>query len=460
MPPSETLIERTLSNLADAWRDIAQSAARTVGRNGGKWDAVRASAEPEALKAFMTECLEARGGEVSARARAADLGRVYLTLDDTGRARFLGMLAGEFAADHAAVDAAIAVVQAAGGEAARQHAEADLRRALLPPWQRLLTGFNALPEGVKFLVDLRADIIRLGKGDAALGRLETDLKDLLASWFDIGFLDLKRITWDAPAALLEKLIAYEAVHEIRSWSDLKNRLASDRRCFAFFHPSMPDEPLVFVEVALTRAVPGSIQAVLAPERERVAPGEATTAVFYSISNSQEGLKGVSFGAFLIKQVAEDLAHALPKLETFVTLSPVPGLARWLAAEAARDPDLPAARAMALIEADGWRADPKREAELKVLLLPLAASYCLDARRGDGQPTGPVARFHLGNGASLLDIHWMGDTSEKGLAQSFGIMVNYHYDLDKIEENHEAYATTGKVTASRKVRNLAATARKG
>jgi len=183
-------------------------------------------------------------------------------------------------------------------------------------------------------------------------------------------------------------------------------------------------------------------------------------VFYSISNCQEGLKGVSFGAFLIKQVAEDLAHALPKLDTFVTLSPVPGLSRWLAAEAKRDPDLPAARALDLFRSAGWRDEPKREADLKALLLPLAARYFVDARRGDGQPPDPVARFHLGNGASLLDMHWMGDTSEKGLAQSFGIMVNYRYDLDKIEEQHEAYATGGKVTTSRKIRNLAATARKG
>jgi malonyl-CoA decarboxylase len=232
---------------------------------------------------------------------------------------------------------------------------------------------------------------------------------------------------------------------------------------------MPDEPLVFVEVALTRAVPGSIQAVLAPEREPVTPGEATTAVFYSISNCQEGLRGVSFGAFLIKQVAEDLAHALPKLDTFVTLSPAPGLARWLAAEANRDPDLPAARAIALVEAGDWREDAKREADLTALLLPLAARYFIDARRpakqgpdnqGGTQPLDPVARFHLGNGASLLDIHWMGDTSDKGLAQSFGIMVNYLYDLDRIEEHHEAYATEGKVAASRKIRNLAAAARKG
>ena len=251
------------------------------------------------------------------------------------------------------------------------------------------------------------------------------------------------------------------MHQIDSWEELRRRVEPpDRRCFAFFHPSMPDEPLVFVEVALTREVPGSIGAVLTPERNRVSPRDATTAVFYSISNCQVGLRGISFGAFLIKQVASDLARDLPKLETFVTLSPVPGFARWLAEEARRDPDLPAARALALIEAGEWRESEKREAELKNLILPLAAQYLLQAKRRDGQPVDPVARFHLGNGASLMDIHWMGDTSEKGLAQAHGVMVNYLYDLDRIEENHEAYVAEGKVASSRRVRGLAGAARKG
>jgi malonyl-CoA decarboxylase len=306
------------------------------------------------------------------------------------------------------------------------------------------------------------------RDEPEFARIDADFRQLLGSWFNRGFLVLRPIDWNTPAAILEKITAYEAVHEIDSWEELRRRVdPEDRRCFAFFHPSMPDEPLVFVEVALTRAVPGSIQAVLAPERDRVAPSQATTAVFYSISNCQAGLKGVSFGAFLIKQVAEDLAQALPKLETFVTLSPAPGFSRWLADEARRDPDLPAARAMVLASAaatdNDWRNDPKRATDLEALLLPLAARYFLDAKQpdksGNGQPPDPVARFHLGNGATLLDIHWLGDTSGKGLSQSFGIMVNYLYDLDKIEENHEAYATTGKVSASRKVRNLAATARK-
>jgi malonyl-CoA decarboxylase len=325
----------------------------------------------------------------------------------------------------------------------------------------LFRRLNLAPGGTQRLVAMRADLLDMLRDEPEFSRIDSDFRHLLSSWFNRGFLVMRHIDWHTPAAVLEKIIAYEAVHEIDSWEELRRRVGTDdRRCFAFFHPSMPNEPLVFVEVALTRAVPGSIQALLAPERERIAPRQATTAVFYSISNCQDGLKGVSFGAFLIKQVAEDLVQALPKLETFVTLSPAPGLSLWLAAEAKRDPDLPAARAMALINSNDWRDDPKRAADLEALLVPLAAQYFIDAKRGDGQPPDPVARFHLGNGARLLDIHWLGDTSEKGLAQSFGIMVNYLYDLDKIEENHEAYATTGKVTASRKLRNLAATARKG
>ena len=411
---------------------------------------------PEALAGHCADLLSSKG-EATGVALAARILEGYDGLDGEGRRAFFQTLAADYDPDPEAV------LAAAGRYAAERSSQA--LAALLgitePRRQELFRRLNLAPDGTRRLVAMRADLLRMLGDEPEFVRIDADFRHLLGSWFNRGFLVMHPVDWNTPAVILEKIIAYEAVHEIDSWEELRRRVVpEDRRCFAFFHPSMPDEPLVFVEVALTKEIPGSIQAVLAPERERVAPGEATTAVFYSISNCQEGLKGVSFGAFLIKQVAEDLAHALPKLDTFVTLSPVPGLARWLAGEAKRDPDLPAARAMALISTEGWRDDPKREADLKALLLPLAARYFVDARRGDGQPPGPVARFHLGNGASLLDIHWLGDTSEKGLAQSFGIMVNYLYDLDRIEEHHEAYATEGKVTASRKVRNLAATARKG
>ncbi len=411
---------------------------------------------PEALAGHCADLLSSKG-EATGVALAARILEGYDHLDAEGHRAFFQTLAADYDPDPEAVqDAALRYAAERSSQAL-----AALLTVAEPRRQEVLRRLNLAPGGTRRLVAMRADLLGLLGDEPELARIDADFLHMFGSWFNRGFLVMHHIDWNTPAVILEKITAYEAVHEIDSWEELRRRVVpEDRRCFAFFHPSMPDEPLVFVEVALTRAVPGSIQAVLAPERDRVAPGEATTAVFYSISNCQQGLKGVSFGAFLIKQVAEDLAHALPKLDTFVTLSPVPDLSRWLGGEAKRDPDLPAARALDLLRSEGWRDDAKREADLKALLLPLAARYFIDARRGDGQPPDPVARFHLGNGAKLLDIHWMGDTSGKGLAQSFGIMVNYLYDLDKIEEHHEAYATEGKVTASRKIRNLAATARKG
>ncbi len=415
---------------------------------------------PEALAGHCADLLSSKG-EATGVALAARILEGYDQLDAEGRRAFFQSITADYDPDPEAVKAAAERYAAERSSPAL----AALGAVAEPRRHELFRRLNLAPGGTQRLVAMRADLLGMLPDEPEFARIDADFRHLLGSWFNRGFLVMRPIDWNTPAVILEKIIAYEAVHEIDSWEELRRRIVpEDRRCFAFFHPSMPDEPLVFVEVALTRAVPGSIQAVLAPEREPVTPGQATTAVFYSISNCQAGLKGVSFGAFLIKQVAEDLAHALPKLDSFVTLSPVPDLSRWLGAEAKRDPDLPAARALALFRSEGWRDDPKREADLKALLLPLAARYFVDARRpnkqGIDQPPDPVARFHLGNGAMLLDIHWMGDTSDKGLAQSFGIMVNYLYDLDKIEEHHEAYAAGGKVIASRKVRNLAATARKG
>jgi malonyl-CoA decarboxylase len=413
-------------------------------------------ATPEALVRHCADLLSSKG-EATGMALAARILGAYDRLDKAGRRAFFQSLAADYDPD------AQAVTAAAARYAAEQSSAALASLAAVTETRRheLFRRLNLAPGGTGRLVSMRADLLTMLREDPELARIDADFRHLLGSWFNRGFLVMRPIDWNTPAAILEKIIAYEAVHEIDSWDELRRRVEpEDRRCFAFFHPSMPNEPLVFVEVALTTAIPGSIQELLVPERDQVAPRQATTAVFYSISNCQIGLKGVSFGAFLIKQVAEDLAQALPKLETFVTLSPAPGLAQWLADETKRDPDLPAARVYALLSADDWRDNPKRWPDLEALLMPLAAEYFTAAKRGDGQPPDPVARFHLGNGAQLLDIHWLGDTSEKGLAQSFGVMVNYLYDLDKIEENHEAYATLGKVNASRKVRNLAATARKG
>ena len=469
---SESFFERALANLSGAWRDVAASAARTVGLSPA--DSIPKN--PDAWRKLMTECLEARGGEVSARLRAAALGKTYLELDGEERRLFLEILARDFATESAKVEEQIAAYHAADDPDNRLAAEEALRRALVPPRVRLLTQFNALPEGVKFLTDLRADLFAFSAEDPYLGGLERDLRDLLESWFDMGFLDLQRITWDSPASLLEKLIAYEAVHEIRSWDDLRNRLDSDRRLYALFHPRMPEEPLAFVEVALVRGMADSIQHLLDETVPPVAPSAIDTAIFYSISNTQKGLRGISFGDYLIKRVVQQLAHDLPQIKTFATLSPVPGFAAWLQrdgesaiAALLSDDEQGGVKALggsddvreallAVLAKDDWCQDPVTETALKGPLLRLCTRYFLERRQG-GEPIDPVARFHLKNGARLERINWLGDTSPNGLQQSAGLMVNYRYVVDDLEKNHEAYMQRGEITMGSDVRSLAKSVRR-
>jgi malonyl-CoA decarboxylase len=462
------VFDRTLANLRRAWREIALSAR--AARSG--------TPRPELpeddvgrLRLQMVNCLDGRGGEVTARARAAELGRSYLALNAAGRERFLRLLAVEFETDHVAVDAACAALQAAADAAARHAGERNLRAALTPPRVTLLRQFNALPEGVKFLVDRRAELHALANGDGALRDLADDLRDILADWFDIGFLELRRISWDSPASLLEKLIAYEAVHEIRGWTDLKNRLEADRRCFAFFHPRMPDEPLIFVEVALVAGIAGDIHALLDEAAPIGDPQTADTAIFYSISNCQQGLVGISFGDFLIKRVVDALASELPRLKAFATLSPLPGFRAWLGAQAARGGLLVAGEARAvqglggladddadqlllrLLDRPDWHADARTAVVLREPLLRLCARYLLQARAPSGRALDPVAHFHLTNGARVERLDWLGDVSAKGLQQSAGLMVNYLYRQGDIEANHEAYRDEGRVAAASAVRGL-------
>ena len=464
----EGVFDRTLTNLRSAWRDIALSARGVLAR----------SPRPELsdddlgrLRQQMLNCLDGRGGEVTARARAADLGRTYLSLDASGRERFLRLLAGEFDVDRARIDHCCAALAAALGPVERADAERDLRHALEPPRITLLRQFNALPEGVKFLVDRRAELLDLGRRDPLLRGLEEDLKRLLGNWFDIGFLELKRIGWESPAALLEKLMAYEAVHAIRSWTDLKNRLEADRRCFAFFHPRMPDEPLIFVEVALVAGMASDVNALLDEAAPVGDPQAADTAIFYSISNCQHGLAGISFGDFLIKRVVDALASDLPRLKVFATLSLLPGFRAWLDQQRERAPDgllLPAERnaiealgdgigerdVPALLDRPDWHSEPQLAAALREPLLRLCARYLLRERIQSGRALDPVAHFHLSNGARVERLNWLGDVSEKGLQQSAGIMVNYLYRLADIEANHEAYRGEGRVAASGALRALA------
>jgi malonyl-CoA decarboxylase len=463
----EGVFDRTLSNLRTAWRDIALS-ARGVLNRGPRPDLI---ADDGQLRLQMLQCLDGRGGEVTARARAAELGRTYLLLDDRGRERFWQILAGEFDVDHAAVDRCCAALAAASAPAERDAAERALRTALDAPRVTLMRQFNALPEGVKFLVDRRAELMGFGASEPLLHGVEEDLKRLLANWFDIGFLELKRISWESSAALLEKLMVYEAVHEIRSWNDLKNRLEADRRCFAFFHPRMPDEPLIFVEVALVTGMAGDIHALLDEAAPIGDPKAADTAIFYSISNCQRGLAGISFGDFLIKRVVDALAGELPRLKVFATLSPAPGFRAWLDRQAdttPRDLLLPAERATlealdpdggepdlrALLDRPEWFADAALATALREPLLRLCAHYLLHERRAAGRARDPVAHFHLSNGARVERLNWLGDTSEKGLQQSAGIMVNYLYRSADIEANHEAYRGEGRVAASSAIRSLA------
>lgn len=465
---SPRLIDKTLGNIRRAWKDLT-GAARV--KLTGTVRADLPEDDWEVLKRQINACLEGRGGQVSARARAADLGRTYLSLNAEGRRRFLALLAHDYAVNKETLATAVAtwtdLMQSPKAElsefdALYRAALAALRDALTPPRVRLLAQFNTLPEGVKFLVDMRAELIMLARKDSALKGLDDDLKNLLASWFDIGFLDLRCITWDAPASLLEKLARYEAVHVVKSWSDIKNRLAPDRRCYAFFHPQMPDEPIIYVWVALVKGMAANVQALLDVNAPTGDPDEADSAIFYSISNAQAGLAGVSFGSFLIKRVVDALESDFKNLKTFATLSPIPGFCAWLEQrinEEGMDLLLPSERRelLAAVDDEGdvlkafqdariWYREPSVENSVRESLMRLCAHYLMEAKQGQ-YARDRVAHFHLSNGARIERINWRGDVSQKGLSQSAGMMINYLYKSGDIERNHEAYTGDGKIRAS-------------
>lgn len=453
-PQRETFLNRALDRVRRTWRDVRDGAVAIA--SGGDIGADLPAARLEAVRRQIADCIGGPGGEFAARARAADLGHLYLSFDDTGRRRFLTLLAERFATDGDAMTVGVDAWREAGTVEARVNAERRMKEALTPPRLRLLRQFNALPQGVKFLVDLRADLLGVRDMSPQLAALDDDLRELLESWFDLGFLDLRQITWQSPAALLEKLIAYEAVHEIKSWEDLRNRLESDRRCFALFHPRMPDEPLAFVEVALVRGLAGDVQALLDRDAPTGDPKTADTAIFYSISNTQRGLQGVSFGEHLIKKAAEALAHDVPGLKQFATLSPVPGFRRWLDKAAIE-------HAGAIFQQPGdadryqslqslARSDVADTAGTRDFVQRMAGWYFAQRNR-QNQPIDPVARFHLRNGARLERFNWPADRSANGWAQSYGLMVNYLYNLNRVEANHESYMRDGTVVVSRSLREL-------
>lgn len=396
--------------------------------------------------ADLCRALLATGGEASAIAFAADVLEGYQALDMDARREFFELLADEFDLETDRLQTAVS----AYAENATPPLLAELITAAEPERQELFRRLNTAPGGTAALVKMRADLLAFIKQDSNLKRVDADLRHLLTSWFNRGFLLLESIDWHSSADILEKVIAYESVHEIHSWDELRRRLQpDDRRCFAFFHPAMPDEPLIFVEIALTKGVPSSIQELLDPEREKLSAASADTAVFYSISNCQLGLAGISFGNFLIKQVAADLREALPNLSTFVTLSPVPGLMRWMKNQDDENSlEHTLCAALENIAPQGDSLEP-----LNPALQYISAKYFLEKSRPDGKPIDPVARFHLGNGAQLYRINPSADLSENGMRQSAGIMVNYLYDLSAVEGRHEAYARSGKVDAADKVRAL-------
>ena len=455
MSEAAGLLDRALSRISAVWRDMASSV-------GGEDD--------QPFEAQMRACLDGKGGEVSARNRAAKLAQAYQGLDEPGRVDFLRVLAG-FDADQDAVAKAYKGVTAAGDAMARASATAELRRALEPPRVKLLTQFTTIPDGPKFLVHLRAFLMKHRGTDKRLAALESDLRRLLGAWFDIGFLEMHRIDWNSPAALLEKLVEYEAVHAIASWRDLKNRLDSDRRCYAFFHPRMPGEPLIFVEIALVRGLSDSVQGLLDEDAPVQDAAHADTAIFYSISNCQPGLAGISFGNFLIKQVVGELSAEFRNLRTFATLSPIPGFRRWLDATlkanaldllspeeasslgSALPAETGAASLAAIVATKRWWTQPGLRKTAEPVLVRLCARYLLN--EGDAKRArDPVAHFHLSNGARVERINMAADTSDKGAQESTTLMVNYLYDPAKIEDWHEDYAGEGKRNASTSVRKLA------
>jgi malonyl-CoA decarboxylase len=473
--PNPSTIVSSLTQTPRSWIDRLWIA---VAERGRAWANVPETtlAPLERARQLATALLSERG-EASGAAVARELHAVLGALGPDERLAFFRFVATGFLPEERGLRRA-AEAYLAGPSAERA---AQLANAAEPPRQELLRRMNLSPGGTAALVAMRKEILARLRQQPELKPLDADLAHLFASWFNRGFLELRRIDWETPASVLEKLIRYEAVHEVEGWDDLRRRLAPDRRCFGFFHPSLPGEPLIFVEVALVEGLAGAVQPLLAreedAEKQRERAARADTAIFYSISNCQDGLRGVSFGNFLIKQVVEELKAELPHLERFSTLSPVPGFRGWLeprltadaeaaitlrpeesaalgeAADTASGAD-PVAVLRSLLDKERWWEDPERADALRAPLVRLAALYLTGTTPGHGSGD-PVARFHLGNGARLERINWLGNVAPRGISESYGIMVNYLYDPDAIEANHEAFVQKGVVARSPAIGELMA-----
>ncbi len=381
----------------------------------------------------LCQALLSHRGEVSGARLAADVIRMYRSLDTIEIEAFLDRLVKKFSADLTVIRSAVAQFQQDESLASLMR----LQRAVEPPRQELFRRWNFAPGGTASMVDMRRRLLGTLKAHPERLEVDADLLHLFRSWFNRGFLVMQRIDWRTPAVILERLIEYEAVHQIQGWRDLRRRLEADRRCYAFFHPALPDEPLIFIEVAMTHGLPGEVQPLIDPTSPVSDPARADTAAFYSITNCQEGLRGVSFGNVLIKQVVDDLGGEFRRLRTFATLSPIPGFRDWLLARDKR-----------WAEVDAVNASEAMKRELS----RLGAQYLLHAKR-DHEPADSVARFHLANGASLERLNWMADKSAAGLQRSFGLMANYVYRPEDLERNHEAYAGEYRVIASRTIERM-------
>ena len=395
----------------------------------------------------LCHALMSERGEVSGARIARDALAAYQELDDASLGIYFDLLVKEFSPDPDEVGRAADAYRQDPSQANLIH----LQRVVEPPRQELFRRLNMAAGGTAVLVEMRRRLLKLIAERPYYAGIDADLAHLLNSWFNRGFLSLQRIDWRTPALVLEKLIRYEAVHEIQGWPDLHRRLEGDRRCYAFFHPSLPDEPLIFIEVALTRGISSRVQPLLDLESPVADPTSANCAIFYSITNCQEGLRGVSFGNLLIKQVAEDLGREFPKVKTFATLSPIPGFRRWLAGAAKDRPEI--AAVVARLDTERWFDDHAAASDMRRELVRLCAYYLLHAKQGR-DPLDPVSRFHLGNGARLEKLNWLGDISAMGMRRSVGLMVNYVYRLDDVERNHEAYARERRIVATRRFEVLA------
>ncbi len=424
---------------------------------------------PRVLRRTLAELqavVDSQVSEVEGGRRARNLALWYGAATPAQRRDCWLLMSEQFAPDPQKVGAARGQYEAAQHTSDQGPAEIRLRRALVSPRTRLLQRFAVFPEGMRFLLDLRTELLAHLKAEKRLLALDAELENLFSTWYDIAFLELRRISWDSPASLIEKLIQYEAVHDIRGWNDVKNRLDSDRRCYGFFHPQLPNEPLIFIEVALLDELPLAISPLLDESAAAADLDRATTAIFYSISNSQPGLRGVSFGDSLIKRVVETLKTEFPRLRTFATLSPIPGFRVWLGKNAAvmldrLDAKAHSALGLALarepVTATQFLAAAENaqaldaKSPVRQLLMQCAASY-LGGERVDGKPVDPVARFHLGNGARIERLNWAGDVSPKGVKQSYGLMVNYLYDLKRLDK-YRAQLAKGKIAVSSGVADL-------